>query len=470
VQRLSGLDAGFLYMETPTLLMHTLKVVVLDPGSEGVLDFDGMREQIRGRMPRLPSFRRRVVEVPFGFHHPVWVEDPDFDLDYHVRRVVLRPPGTKTQLDEVIANLAGIPLDRTRPLWRMYVLEGLEGGRLAVLAKIHHAVADGSAASALLANVMSMSSLGETVHEDRWVPEELPSARRLLRTALRDHLTQLVHLPGLVGRTGGNVRSVLRHRRRSKVATPVPILDTPRTEFNGALGTTRSFATTVLSFPDARTVKRAFGVTLNDVVLGVVSGALRRYLIERGCLPERPLVAGIPVGTDSGSDRLVGNRVSNMFTSLATDLDDPVERLLAINEVTAEAKTLQQLIGVETFRDWVQYTPPRPYAWFMRQYSRRRIADRHAPPINLVVSNVPGPSERLFAAGVPLQEIYSVGPVLEGIGLNITVWSYLDRLYVGALACREALPDLHLVTDAMPETLDALMARASEGAVVASGA
>jgi diacylglycerol O-acyltransferase / wax synthase len=301
-------------------------------------------------------------------------------------------------------------------------------------------------------------------------PERFPSRGELVRDALEDRARQLKELPALLRRTAGNLRSVVRHRRGSDVSTPVPIISTPRTAFNTALTPQRSFATASLSLDEAREVKRAFGVTLNDVVLAVVSGSLRAYLEARGELPDRPLVAGVPVASDPAFDRMHGNRVSNMFTSLATDVVDPVERLRRIHDVTDEAKTLQRLIGMETFGDWVQYTPPGPYAWFMDQYSHRRVADRHPPPINLVVSNVPGPDEPLYAAGAPLREIYSVGPILEGIGLNITIWSYLDRLFVGALGCRPTVPDIHQITDGMTVALAELVRAAAERPVVASHA
>jgi len=468
MERLSGLDAGFLYMETPTLHMHTLKIVLLDRPPGDALPFAELREAIRVRLPLIPPFRRRVVEVPFGFHHPVWIEDPDFDLDYHVRRVVLPAPGDRHQLEQAVADIAGVPLDRRRPLWRMHVFDGLADDRIAVLVKIHHAVADGLAASALLANVMSSSATGDDLPVDTWRPEPVPTRGRLLRDALRDHLTQLRGLPGLLGRTLSNLRALVRHRRESEVATPMPIVHTPRTSFNGALTPRRSFATTSMSMADIDAVRRAFGVTANDVVLGVVAGGLRSYLLERGELPDASLVAGVPIATDVSEVRLEGNRVSNLFTSLATDEADPVRRLQRIHDITDEAKRLQALMGRETLGDWVQYTPPRPWAWFMRQYSRRGLAERHPPAINVVVSNVPGPRDPLYAAGAPLLELYSVGPVLEGIGLNITVWSYLDRYFVGVLACREEVPEPHRIAVAMERALAELATAAAQSPVVRS--
>ena len=468
MERLSGLDAGFLYMETPTLHMHTLKVAVLDrpPGDE--LPFTEIHDEIRARLPLLPPFRRRIVDVPFGFHHPVWIEDPDFDLDYHIRRVLLPTPGDRRQLDDAIADIASVPLDRRRPLWRMHVFEGLDDGRIAVLVKIHHAVADGIASAALLANVMSSRAETEDLPVDDWHPEPIPTRRELLRDAFRDHLTQLRDFPRLLHRTISNVRALVRHRRQSSVSTPMPMLNTPRTSFNGSLTARRSFVTTSIGERQLRSIRDAFDVTVNDVVLGIVSGAVRSYLLARHELPAVSLVAGVPVAADTSEQRLGGNRVSNLFTSLATDEADPIRRLHRIHEVTAEAKQLQRLLGRETLGDWVQYTPPRPWAWFMRQYSRRHIADRHPPAINLVVSNVPGPSVPLYAAGAELKELYSVGPVLEGIGLNVTVWSYLDRLFVGVLACRDEVPEPWLITDAMQDAVTELATAAAQTPVVAS--
>jgi diacylglycerol O-acyltransferase / wax synthase len=480
LQRLSGLDAGFLYMETATLHMHTLKLAVLDPAPGTPLDFEEVSEAIRLRLPALPSFRRRLVEVPFGFHHPVWIEDPDFDLTNHLVRVRLPSPGDRHDLENAIADLAGVPLDRSRPLWQMYVFEGSADGRLAVCVKIHHAVADGAAAAALLANVMSPIEVpGDEPLPDDWEPEPLPSSLRLLFDAIADHLGQLRLFPALVGRTAKRSWSVAVRRRRSSITTPFPILNTPRTSFNTSITARRSFGMTTLPLDAAREVKRRCGVSLNDVVLAVVGSALRSYLLERKRLPDRALVAGVPISSDpdrtdgGGSSaasmhRLEGNRVANLFTTLATDQPDPVRRLLTIQAVTSEAKAIQQTLGTRMLADWVQYTPPRPYAWFMRLYSRRRLADRHPPAINVVVSNVPGPSAALFVAGARLRELYSVGPVLEGVGLNVTVWSYLDRLFVSALACRDSLPDLHAVIDRIPAELDDLVTATRSRPVVRS--
>ncbi len=474
MERLPGIDAGYLYMETPTLHMHTLKVALLDPSTTpGGYSFERFRHELDARLHLLPPFRRRVVEVPFGLNHPVWIEDPDFDLDHHVHRQRLTSPGTRVQMDDAVADIAGHPLDRSRPLWEMWVLEGLEDGDVAFVTKIHHSLADGVAAAALLANVMTTEAdeADPPPPLEPWRADPIPSAWRLAVDAVVDGLSRLRHLPRLVAGTVRGARAVARHRRGADVSPPRPIVDVATTSFNASLTPNRSFATTSLSLEDFKTVKSVFGVTVNDVVLAVVAGALRGYLAERGEVPDRPLVAGVPVSSDQPGDapRLTGNKVSNLFTSLRDDIADPVERLQAISEVTRSAKTVQDLLGVEMMENWVEFTPPRPFAFVMRQYSRFSVADRHRPPINLIVSNVPGPRTPFYVAGARLRAIYSVGPILEGIGLNVTVWSYEDRMNFAALACREQVPDLHALTEALPGALAELVDAAGRFSAVSAG-
>ncbi|MEY2570529.1 MAG: diacylglycerol O-acyltransferase / wax synthase [Acidimicrobiaceae bacterium] len=466
MERLSGLDASFLYNETPTLHMHTLKYAVLDVSTvPGGYDLERFRHELASRLHLLPPFRRRVIEVPGGLHHPVWIEDPDFDMDDHIRRIDVPAPGGRREMDAVISDIASSPLDRSRPLWEIWILEGLEGGRVGFLAKIHHSVADGIAAAALLANVMSASpdDIDAPPAASPWRSEPVPTAWRLVIDAVVDFIRAAGRLPGLVRRTLTQLRAVAAHRKAATIATPRPMIDTEKTPFNRALTPNRAFATATLSLDDVKLVKTAFAVTVNDVVLGIVAGSLRAWLDARAALPTKPLVAGVPVSTDDPGEisRLGGNKVSNLFTSLRTDLVDPVERLHAIHEVTGAAKVVHNLLGADMMADWSEYTPPRPYAAFMRLYGRLRLADKHKPPINLVVSNVPGPREPLYIAGARLDGIYSVGPIVEGVGLNVTVWSYCGQLNVGVIACREHIPDPHEVTDGMATALAELVAIAA---------
>ena len=465
MQRLTGLDAGFLYMETPTLYMHTLKIGVIDPSTApGGYSFERFRAEIERRLHLLPPFRRRVVEIPAGLHHPVWIEDPEFDLDRHLHRGRIPAPGTLREMDAVVAEIASSRLDREKPLWEMWALEGLEGGLVVFVTKIHHTLADGVAAAAMLANVATTEpgDVDPPPPSRPWSPEPIPDRGRLLRDAFRDHLKQLGRLPKLVWRTMKALVAVSRRRREIEVSPPLPFA-TPVTRFNRALSPRRSFATASLPLADLKAVKSAFGVTINDVVLAVCAGSLRSFLAAHDRVPERPLVAGVPVSVAGAGDapRLSGNRVSNLFTSLATDVADPVERLRTIHRVTEQAKGLNAILGTEMLMQWVEYTPPRPYAAIVRLYSRLRIGSRIRPPLNLVVSNVPGPIRPLYVAGAELRSVFSVGPVLEGIGLNLTAWSYLDRMNFGAIACREAIPDLHEITEGLGDALAELVRAAA---------
>jgi diacylglycerol O-acyltransferase len=459
-----GVDAGFLYMETPTLHMHTLKVSIVDVSEvPGGYSFPMIKDEIMARLHLLPPFRRRVMQVPFQLHHPLWVEDRDIDPNRHVLLDKVPAPGGMEQLEEVIGRIASTPLDRSVPLWELHVCEGLADGRVAVVAKMHHALADGVAANALLANITDLTPDTRPAPVSDWRPEPTPQPRDVAKVALIDAIKQIAWVPGLLLRTLLSIVAVIRQKRASDVRTPVPLIDTPRTSFNGAITARRSFATVSLPIDDFKRVKKAHGVTLNDVVLAAVGGALRSWLEEHDEHPSGSLVAGVPVSTDEAGSapRLGGNAVSNMFTTLGTAIADPVERLLEVSRVTAEAKRMQRALGMKMLEDWVQFTPPAPFSAFMRAYSHLRGADYHPAPFNVVVSNVPGPTMPVWIAGARLTDLFSVGPILQGIGLNVTVWSYLDRMNFSFLACPDLLPDLRGLADHLPAGLQDLV-RASE--------
>ena len=464
MERLTGIDASFLYMETPSVHMHTIKVAVLRPAPGVDYSIERVKADLRARLHLLPPFRRRIVGVPLGFHHPVWIEDARFDLEHHVRRVAVPAPGGPREMDAVISEIASTPLDRSRPLWELWLLEGLADGRVAAVGKVHHALADGVAVAGLLANVMApgMTGLTDAAPAPIWRPEAVPSGASLLRDALRDHGRQLVRFPALLGRTARNLAAVARRRRAGVLAPPVPVLDPPRTSLNGSLTARRAFASTALSLEAVRRVRRAFDVSLNDVLLALVAGALRAYLAHRGERPARPLVAEVPVGTDvPGTPRLGGNRLSNIFTSLCTDVDDPVARLRAIRDVTKVAKELHTVLGADLFESWMQYAPPKLTSWWMQLYARLHLVDRHRPPINVIVSSVPGPRTTLAWPGGTLEAIYSVGPIIEGAAVNVTAWSYVDALCVGTLTCPDLVPDPQVIASGLHDALAELL-RAAE--------
>lgn len=464
MERMEGVDAGYLYLETPSMHMHTLKVAIIEsPTDEEGFGLARLERELMARIDALPPLRRRVLPVPWWLHHPVWVQDRPVDPARHLHHHRLPPGGGMADLERLIGEIAGTPLDRSLPLWEMHAVEGLTGDRVAIVTKMHHALADGVAANSLLAGVTDQAD--PSALRTASALEPTPTRMSLLRAALLDGARQALELPALVWRTARAVTAVLRRRRHAEVAVPRPILDVPRVSFNGPLTPRRGFATTSLPLADVKEVRRRHDVTVNDVVLAVVAGALRRWLDERGERLRASLVAGVPVATDApgAEPRLGGNRVSNLFTSLATDVDDPLERLLLISRTTAESKVVQRTLGPEMLLDWVQFTPPGPMTAAMRAYSRLRAASYHRAPFNVVVSNVPGPREPVTIAGARLVDLFSVGPILEGIGLNVTVWSYVDRLNFSLLSCPDLLPDLRPVADQLRPALDELLEATEPG-------
>lgn len=453
---MSGLDATYLYTETPSLHMHTLKIGVLDVAQvPGGYSFERFKEVLGDRLHLLPPFRRRYVPVPFQLNHPVWVEDERFQLSNHVRRRVCDAPGGVRELDAAISDIASTPLRPDRPLWEVWVVEGLEGGQVGFVTKLHHTAADGVAANALLANIMvtSPDQLEPPPPDRPWGPEPLPSTATLVRDALVDRAKGLRRLPKLVASTVRGGRRA-KELRRTAADPPPGAFGGPRTSFNGPLTPRRTFATISLPLADFRLAKSAFDCSINDVVLAIVAGALRRYLADRGEPHDEPLVAAVPVSSDKPDTvRLLGNKVSNLFTSLRVDIADPVERLRTMSRITSTAKELQNALGVDTMEQWVEYAPPQPYA-----LAWRRVVPRlKRPPINCIVSNVPGPRTPFYIAGAKMTRMQSVGPIMEGVGLNVTVWSYLDDMNFSAISCPELIGDLHAVTDGLHDALAELI-------------
>ncbi len=461
MERFTGQDASFLYMETPNVHMHTLKVAVVDlPAELADADvFDLVRLAMETKLDLVPRLRLRPVEVPGGLHHPVWVRDPSFDIGRHLRRSKIAAPGGHREMDRAIAEIASTQLPRDRPLWETWLLEGLADGGIVLVTKIHHSIADGVASAAMLAKVMTLEPQSSDVDalESTWVPEPIPPGPTLIKDALHDQREQLGILGPLVKRTVRGSINVLKNMKNRVIDVPYPFL-TQRTVFNRSLSPRRSFASTSLPLSELKAVKSAAGVTLNDVVLAMVAGALNRFFDERGEHLYKPLMASVPmaVATAGKAPRTAGNRVANLFTSLCNDVTNPLLRLQMIHTVTAQSKEVQEQLGLDTLMDWSEAVPAVAYRWILRAYSRSGLSDVLPPAANLIVSNVRGPDHPLYVAGARLRSIYSVGPAVEGIGLNITGWSYCGELTFSLVADADAIPDPHPITDALRPALDEL--------------
>jgi diacylglycerol O-acyltransferase / wax synthase len=466
MERLTGLDAAFLYLETPSLHMHVSMAAVFDPATvPGGYSFEKVRDLVGSRLALAPVFRRRLVEVPLRLGHPYWVDDQHFDLDFHFRRAALPSPGGMDELAAFVGDVCGRQLDRSKPLWQMYLVEGLEHGHVALVSKIHHSTIDGVSGAELLAQLFDL----EPDPAPREVPEEgptdkMPSDLYLITHALAARLAAPVDITRLAWRTGRNALNMRRVRRSPEEAKGALPLTTPRTSLNAAITAHRRVAFSSISLADVKELKGAMGTTVNDVVLGICAGALRSYLQGRGELPTDPLVATVPVSVHPSTAHRRGvNKISAMFVSLPCGTDDPAERIEIIRAGTQGAKSEHNALGADVLLDWTEHATPNVFSAAARTYSRLRLADHHRPIHSLVISNVPGPDFPLYLGGAELVAGFPLGPVMDGAGLNVTVMSYRGVLNWGLMACAETVPGVADIAAAVPGALDELRAAAGLG-------
>ena len=461
LQRLSGLDASFLYLETSTQPLHVCSVLELETSTipDGY-SFERLRDELALRITAIPTFREKLANSFLNLDHPVWVEDEEFDVDRHVHRIGLPAPGGRVELAEVCGHLAALPLDRRRPLWEMWVIEGLDGtdarkgGRLAVLTKVHHAAVDGVTGANLMSQLCSVEPDAPAP-----VPVEASGEANPLRIALgglgrfatRPISLATSVLPSTLSTVVDTVRRAAGGRA---MASPFAA---PQTPFNGSITAHRNVAFTQLDLADIKKVKEHFDVKVNDVVMALVSGVLRNFLLDRGELPESTLVAMVPVSVHDRSDRPGRNQVSGMFSSLHTEIDDVGQRLMAIAEGNTVAKEHSSAIGATLLQDWSQFAGPAVFGVAMRVYARSRLTESR-PVHNLVVSNVPGPQIPLYFLGAEVEGLYPLGPIFHGAGLNITVMSLNGKLNVGLISCPELLPDLWDMADGFVAGMAELLA------------
>ena len=466
MRQLTGLDAMFLNMETARAPLHVSSVIFLDPTtSPDGFTFETLLDVYRNRMHRLPMYRWRLVQTPFGFDHPYWVDDPDFDLEYHVRRIAVPAPGDERTLADIVARIHARPLDRTRPLWEAYLIEGMADGTVALLSKNHHATIDGVSGADILTVVMDLEPTPPIPgHAEPIKGDVQPSrAEMLARSA-----TGLAKLPVRTGRMAVRAASALPlvgriaeqsaparlRSRRSEGLLGTPSLQAPRSPFNGPLSPHRRFSYASLPLDGIKRIKNAHGMKVNDVLMALVAGMLRRYLIRRGAPCDTPLQAMIPVSVRTEAQSgAAGNQVNAMIGLLPTHLPTARERLAAAAAAMHVAKQSNAL-PVAVLRDVTQASIPALATTAARTMTRLNWASRVRTPFNVVVSNVPGPPVPIYLGGARMTGIFPVSALMESIGLNVTVFSYLDELQVGIVADREMVPDLWDMID----DLDAEMA------------
>jgi diacylglycerol O-acyltransferase / wax synthase len=474
MRQLTGLDAAFLALDSPTAYGHVGSVSILDPPEGGeALTLERLTELIESRLHLVPPFRRRLVEVAFGLDQPYWIEDPDFDIEFHVRELALPAPGDDHQLAVQAARLHARPLDRRHPLWETYLIHGLHGGRQAIYVKVHHAAIDGVSGNDLLASLMDTSPEPREIDEpDPWRPEAEPGAAQLLARsavslatnpvrAARLSLDVVKSLPAIIGSPARPWLPLIDRfllRRNRGVVLPAPPLIAPATPFNKNIGPHRRWAFTSVPLAEVKAIKNAAGVTVNDVVMALCAGALRTWLQKHDALPERPLVASVPVSIRTEEQKGAhGNRVSAVITSLPTHLPDPAARLAAVHEGMRVAKEQHNALPADLLTDIAEFSMPALANQANRLATRLRLVER-VPPFNLIISNVPGPTVELYLAGARLDGVYPLSAIADGQGLNLTVLGSNGKLNFGALADRDLVPDVDLIIDALKDEIATLSA------------
>lgn len=457
MQRLAGSDTGFLFIETPGQTSVCVDMVHLAPRPDGApLTLEGLHRWIEARLPLLPSWRWRLQEVPLQLHHPVWIEDPDFDLGYHLREHTLPAPGGPAEVEAYHAELLPQLLDRRHPLWRVTLVHGLEGGGQALAFQIHHTLADGAAI------LFTMGHLFHPLPDGPLPPlaaPEHPKRSMLLRQAVRDQATAWRAIPSMYRETKERFQAVEARRAEDHPPVPRPMGDAPGTVLNLPGPPRRVTARARLPLADLQQVRKATGCTLNDVALAMVGGGLRTYLLSTGQLPETSLVANCPVSGDPPGTppRQWGNRFANFFAYLGTDVDDPLQRLEVIRAGTAEAKVLLETQGHFTLTEWLERIPPFVGRRAARWMIDRNAADTTKADYNVLVSNVRFTDEDFAVDGHDVEAIHLTGPIGDDAGLNITVVGYRGVLHLTIDASPVAIEDPQQLADDLRLALEELV-------------
>jgi len=467
MKHLSIVDGAFLHLESPEMPMHVGSLALFDaPPGGAAAWFEAVKAHVASRMHLVPVFTRKLALMPFDLANPVWIADDDIDLDYHMRYTVLPKPGSMAQMEALCARLHSSLLDRSRPLWEFYVIEGLSDGRVGFYSKVHHAAVDGQAAVAMA------SAIFDTAPEGRRVKP--PRTRRgnryqlgvaeLLSAALTNQAQQVVQLakllPPLAGAAYTAAKAALAQRRtaaNAQAAAPSRIKLAPPTPFNTSITNQRAFAGVALPLKDVKAIGKAHGASVNDMVLWLCSSALRDYLAEGRELPSKSLVAGVPISLRAEGDASSNNQVSGTVIDLGTQIKDPLQRLATIMAGTRAMKAQMGAFGNLIPQDFPSLGSPWLLSGLASLYGRSGLAHRMRVA-NVTISNVPGPQVPLYMAGAQMAGLYPLSIVVHGVALNITVQSYMGLLCFGLIACRRAMPDVRELAHHLQRAMEALRA------------
>ena len=476
MKHLSGMDASFLHLETPETPMHVggMHTLELPAGYRGDF-YEDFKRHIANRLHISEVFKRKLALMPFELSNPVWVEDDEVDIDYHIRRVTLPRPGTHSQLEQYVARLHSSLLDRSRPLWEFFVIDGLDQGRVALYTKVHHAGIDGQAGVALATAIMDATPQPREVRPPRQQRRshgyQLGMAE-LASAAISNTFAQYVKLLKTFPEMARALHSVVvpqpgpDGKRKWNSAKDIRLVG-PKTLFNVAITNQRAYAGRSIPLAETKQIGKRYGVSLNDVVLATCGGALRRYLSEYNALPNQSLTAAVPVSLREQGNTDANNQVSMTVMTLATDVGDPTERLQAIHASSSAAKTLMGNFKAAIPTDFPSFGAPWLMSGLASMYGRSGLASALPPVANVAVSNVPGAQVPLYVCGARMLSYFPVSIPTHGVALNITVQSYNGSLDYGLIACRRAVPDVADLADFLVDEHRALFDLATKTVPVA---
>ena len=469
MEQLSGLDSAFLFLETPRTPMHIGGIAIYDPSTapNSFVRFKDILNFIESRLHLAKSFRRKLANVPLSLDFPYWVDDPDFDLEYHVRHIALPQPGDWRQLCIQAARLHSRPVDLSKPLWEFTVIEGLNNvpgvpkGSYAIVSKIHHAAIDGVSGVDIANAVHSLDPDGVVAGPDRpWIPERTPTSIELLARAQINTLNTPLRLARTVVKSAPGVARMLGGLARGNFHTTFGRV--PRTRFNGSVTTHRVVDGRDFSLAEIKDIRaRLPGATVNDVVVAVVGGALRKYLKAKSELPSESLVCMAPISVRTpGEKNALGNQVSAMTIPIGTHIADPFGRLQFVHEEAQNSKALTNAAGARQMAEYSSFMPSTLSGLAARLYVRLGLANRIAPMFNTVITNIPGPPVPLYMNGARLVTQFGLGPVFEGMGIIHPVWSYCGRITISFTSDRNIMPDPDVYAECLQESFEEMKAAA----------